>query len=484
MFQFVSKRFETIESVDLEIFSLFQFVSVVLLYNLYVSMFRNTRYGGWNFHLFMFQFVSKRFETIESVDLDIFSPFQFVSVVLLYNQYVSMFRNTRYGGWNFHLFMFQFVSKRFETTEGVDLEIFSLFQFVSVVLLYNLYVSMFRNTRYGGWNFHLFMFQFVSKRFETIESVDLDIFSPFQFVSVVLLYNLYVSMFRNNRYGAWNFHLFMFQFASKRFETIESVDLDIFSPFPFVSVVLLYNLYVSMFRNTRYGGWNFHLFMFQFVSKRFETIESVDLDIFSAFQFVSVVLLYNLYVSMFRNNRYGAWNFHLFMFQFVSKRFETIESVDLEIFSLFQYVSVVLLYNLYVSMFRNTKYGGWNFHLFMFQFVSKRFETIESVDLEIFSLFQFVSVSLLYNLYVSMFRNTRYGGWNFHLFMFQFVSKRFETIESVDLDIFSAFQFVLVVYYIIYMFQCFETPDMGAGIFTFLCFSLFRNVSKQMKVWN
>ena len=33
------------------------------------------------------------------------------------------------------------------------------------------------------------------------------------------------------------------------------------------------------------------------------------------------------------------------------------------------------------------------------------------------------------------------------------------------------------------MFQCFETPDMGPGIFTFFCFSLFRNVSKQLKVW-
>ena len=85
-----------------------------------------------------------------------------------------MFRNNRYGGWNFHLFMFQFVSKRFETTESTDLEIFSLFQFVSVVLLYNLYDSMFQNTRYGCWNFHLFMFVFVLKRFETIESVDLE----------------------------------------------------------------------------------------------------------------------------------------------------------------------------------------------------------------------------------------------------------------------------------------------------------------------
>ena len=275
----------------------------------------------------------------------------------------------------------------------------------------------------------------------------------------------------------------MFQFVSKRFETIKILDLDIFSLFQFVSVVLLYNLYVSMFRNTRYGGWNFHLFMFQFVSKRFETIKILDLDIFSLFQFVSVVLLYNLYVSMFRNTRYGVWNFPLFTFQFVSKRFETNKILDLDIFSLFQFVSVVLLYNLYVSMFRNTRYGAWNFHLFMFQFVSKRFETNKILDLDIFSLFQFVSVVLLYNLYVSMFRNTRYGGWNFHLFMFQFVSKRFETIKILDLDIFSLFQFVSVVYYIIYMFQCFETPDMGSGIFTFLRFSLFRNVSKQLKVW-
>ena len=115
--------------------------------------------------------------------------------------------------------------------------------------------------------------------------------------------------------------------------------------------------------------------MFQFVSKHFETIESVDLDIFSLFQSVEVSLLYNLYVSMFRNTRYGAWNFHLFMFQFVSKHFETIESVDLEIFCLFQFVSVVLLYNLFVSMFRNTRYGAWNFHLFclsLFRNVSKQ----------------------------------------------------------------------------------------------------------------
>ena len=68
--------------------------------------------------------------------------------------------------------------------------------------------------------------------------------------------------------------------------------------------------------------------MFQFVLICFETIENVDLDIFSLFQFVSEVLLYNVYVSMFRNTRYVVWNFHHVMFQFVLKHFKTIESVD------------------------------------------------------------------------------------------------------------------------------------------------------------
>ena len=67
--------------------------------------------------------------------------------------------------------------------------------------------------------------------------------------------------------------------------------------------------------------------------------------------------------------------------------------------------------------------------------------------------------------------------------MFQFVSKRFETIESVDLEIFCLFHFVSVVLLYNLYVQCFETLDMGPGIFTFFCFSLFRNVSKQLKVW-
>ena len=76
-----------------------------------------------------------------------------------------------------------------------------------------------------------------------------------------------------------------------------------------------------------------------------------------------------------------------------------------------------------------------------------------------------------------------HGTFFFVQYMFQFVSKRFETIESVDLEIFSLFQFVSVSLLYNLMVQCFETPDMGPGIFIFLCFSLFRNVSKQLKVW-
>ena len=52
------------------------------------------------------------------------------------------------------------------------------------------------------------------------------------------------------------------------------------------------------------------------------------------FQFVSADSLYNLYVSMFRNKKYMAWNFtfSLTLFQFVAKCFETFQISDLVIF--------------------------------------------------------------------------------------------------------------------------------------------------------
>ena len=63
-------------------------------------------------------------------------------------------------------------------------------------------------------------------------------------------------------------------------------------------------------------------------------------------------------------------------------------------------------------------------------------------------------------------------------FLFQFVTQRFETSGSVDLVIFACFNLFKSVYYIIFMFLCFETPDMGSRIFTLFvsdCFKTFGN---------
>ena len=56
--------------------------------------------------------------------------------------------------------------------------------------------------------------------------------------------------------------------------------------------------------------------------------------------------------------------------------------------------NMIYYYNLYVSMFRNKKYMAWNFHLFS-NLVSFCRETFQISDLVIFGLFQFVSVDLL-----------------------------------------------------------------------------------------
>ena len=84
--------------------------------------------------------------------------------------------------------------------------------------------------------------------------------------------------------------------------------------------------------------------------------------------------------------------------------------MDLENFHLFQFVAVGLLYNLYVSVFRNKKYWVWNFHLFLLQFVLKRFETSGSVDLENFHLFQCFETKLKH---LGLYNNSIYG----HIFL-------------------------------------------------------------------
>ena len=123
----------------------------------------------------------------------------------------------------------------------------------------------------------------------------------------------------------------------------------------------------------------------------------------------------------------GIFTFSLSMFQFVAKRFETFQSSDLVIFwvrfNLFQ-LTYYIIYMFQCFATKKVWPGIFTFSLSMFQFVAKRFETFQSSDLVIFlGLFQFVSVDLLYNLYVSMFRNKKSmaGIFTFSLSMFQFV---------------------------------------------------------------
>ena len=56
--------------------------------------------------------------------------------------------------------------------------------------------------------------------------------------------------------------------------------------------------------------------------------------------------------------------------------------------------NMIYYYNLYVSMFRNKKCMAWNFHLFS-NLVSVCCMSFHISDLVIFGLFQFVSVDLL-----------------------------------------------------------------------------------------
>ena len=146
-------------------------------------------------------------------------------------------------------------------------------------------------------------------------------------------------MFRNKKYMAWNFHLFS-NLVSVCCETFRNVSKFGLSHF-WVCFNLIQSIYyiIYMFqcfatKNIWPGIFTFSLTLFQFVAKRFETLKISDLVIFGSVSICSVDLLYNLYVSMFCNKKYIAWNFQLSLnlFQFVAKRFETLKISDSVIF--------------------------------------------------------------------------------------------------------------------------------------------------------
>ena len=170
-------------------------------------------------------------------------------------------------------------------------------------------------------------------------------------------------------------------------------------------------------------AWNFHLFLnpVSICCETFRNGSNFGLKSFLAlFQFVSADLLYNLYVSMFRNKKYMAWNFHLFsnLVSVCCETFRNVANFGLShfwvCFNLFQ--SIYYIIYMFQCFATRNIWPGFSFSLFLVDLVSICCKTFRNkkngkrLDLQIsfLGLFQFVSVDLLYNLYVSMFRNKKY----------------------------------------------------------------------------
>ena len=120
---------------------------------------------------------------------------------------------------------------------------------------------MFRNTRNGAWYFHFFRacFNFVSKRFETTETFGLSqfssCFSPFQFFPYIihcfsvskhqkwgLVFSLFPELVSVLFWNVWPI-FFTFQSSFKTVKQLNLLDLAILQKF-----IFLYSLIVSMFQ--------------------------------------------------------------------------------------------------------------------------------------------------------------------------------------------------------------------------------------------
>ena len=241
-----------------------------------------------------------------------------------------------------------------------------------------------------------------------------------------------------------------------------------------------------MFRNTRNGAWYFDFFRacFNFVSKHFETNETFGLSQFSScfspFQFFPYIIHC---FSVSKHQKWG-WYFHLFksLFQFC---FETTETFGLSqfssCFSLFQFFPYT------IHCFSVLKHQKWGLVFSPFLelvsiLVLKCFETTETFGLSqfssCFSLFQFFP----YIIHCFSVSKHQKWGWYFHLFqsLFQFCFETFRNNWTIGQSIFFLFQSVSIFSLYNPLFQCFETPEIGPGIFTFFraCFNF---VLKQLK---
>ena len=182
---------------------MFQSISIISLYNPLFQCFETPEMGPGIFTfsracLNLFRNISKRLKHSDLVN------FLHVSVHL--NNFpiqsiVSVFQNTRNGFWYFHLFLslFQFCFETFRNNRNIQTEsIFFMFQSVSIISLYNTLFQYFETTEMGPgiFTFSRADFNFVSKRFETTETFGLkSIFFMFQTVSIISLYNPFFPCF-------------------------------------------------------------------------------------------------------------------------------------------------------------------------------------------------------------------------------------------------------------------------------------------------
>ena len=171
--------------------------------------------------------------------------FQSVSIFSLYNPLFQCFGTPEMGPgiFTFSRACFNFVSKRFETTETFGLSRFSSVSVVSVLSLYNPLFQCFETPEMGPgiFTFSRACFNFVSKRYETTETFGLSqfssYFSPFQFFPYI------IHCFSVSKHQKWGlvFSLFqsLFQFC---FETTETFGLSqfssCFSPFQFYPYII------------------------------------------------------------------------------------------------------------------------------------------------------------------------------------------------------------------------------------------------------
>ena len=156
---------------------------------------------------------------------------------------------------------------------------------------------------------------------------------------------------------------------------------------------------------------------------------------------------------------------------------------------MFQSISIISLVQSIVSEFRNTRNGAWYFHLFqsLFQFSFEMFQNVRTI-LSISFMFQSVSITSLYNPLSQCFKTPEIGTgiFTFSRACLNFVSKHFQTTETFLVNFLHvSVRFINFPYTI----HCFSVSKHQKWVLVFSPFpelvsSLFRNVSKRSDLVN